>query len=234
MTKGFLVFGLSLLLFSNVRAENYGGTIFEQNSQRKTRLFTLEVVETVAADINEVHSVCKDLNGQVVIEEKTQFKGEDLLKFEIDQKQLQQKGVIELKEGKVFFTKISADGKSTTKDEKVGKTLVLAASFRKYIKSHFSELKEGKTLEFRYGVWDRQETVGFEVFKEKVEKDGEQDVYLLKMKPSSFLIAALVKPIFFKFNHDGSRLLEMNGRVGPKQKDGTSWKDLDAEIVYSY
>ncbi|MFN7728679.1 MAG: hypothetical protein ACK5P7_05955 [Bdellovibrio sp.] len=70
-------------------------------------------------------------------------------------------------------------------------------------------------------------------------KTGEEDVsgqkaLVLRMKPSSFIIAALVKPIIFKYASDGSRLLEMNGRVAPKQKSGDSFKDLDAEVVYFY
>jgi hypothetical protein len=233
MTKrilcGLVIFGL----FSKAQAEDYSGVLFEQNSNQQKKLYTLQVTES-SPEGGDSLSVYKDLEGNVVIEEKTQLKGADLVKFEIDHKQLQQKGVIELKEGKAYFTKVMPDGKSSTKDEKVGKTFVVAASFRKFVKANFEDLKAGKTIDFRYGVWDRQETVGFEVFKEKLEKQGDQEVVVLKMKPSSFLIAALVKPIFFKFNADGSRLLEMNGRVAPKKKDGTSWKDLDAEVLYSY
>lgn len=214
-------------------AENYSGTLYEQNSQLQKKLYTMEVTES-APESGESQSIYKDLEGNTVIEEKTKLNGAELVKFEIDHKQLQQKGIIEIKDGKAYFTKVAADGKSSTKDEKLGKTFVVAASFRKFVKANFEDLKAGKAIEFRYGVWDRQETVGFEVFKEKTEKQGDQEVVVLKMKPSSFLIAALVKPIFFKFNSDGSRLLEMNGRVGPKKKDGSSWKDLDAEVIYKY
>ncbi len=228
-----LVGFMSVGFISAAHAENYTGTIFEQNSRQQTKLYTLEVMES-APETGESQTIYKDIEGSVVIEEKTKLNGADLVKFEIDHKQLQQKGIIEIKDGKAFFTKVTADGKTSTKDEKLGKTFVVAASFRKFVKANFEDLKAGKTIEFRYGVWDRQETVGFEVFKEKTEKVADQEVVVLKMKPSSFLIAALVKPLFFKFNSDGSRLLELNGRVGPKKKDGSSWKDLDAEVVYSY
>jgi hypothetical protein len=103
------------------------------------------------------------------------------------------------------------------------------------VKENFEALKKGDTIAFRFGVWDRQETVGFEIFKTGTEKIGDLEALVLKMKPSSFLISALVKPIFFKFSlAQPVRLLEQNGRVAPKIKSGDSYKDLDAEVVYRY
>lgn len=224
----------SLVLMAQVAlADNYTATLFEQKSEKKTKIYTLEVKDT-NPEAGEFESTYKDPEGNVVVAEKATVKGSELVKFEIEHKQLNQKGMIEIKDGKAFFTKTSADGKSSTKDEKIGKTFVTSSNFRKFVQDNWAAMKEGKTVEFRYGVWDRQETVGFEIFKDGTEKIGEEEALVIKMKPSSFLISALVKPIFFKFNADGSKLLELNGRVAPKKKDGSSWKDLDAEVVYTY
>ena len=76
--------------------------------------------------------------------------------------------------------------------------------------------------------------MGFEIFKIGAEKFDGKDAVILKMKPSCFIIAALVNPIIFEYAADGSHLLAMNGRVPMKKKSGNSWKDLDAEVVYSY
>ncbi len=216
----------------------YKADLFEQNSKREKKLFTLQV-EDVAADAANPGAegtvvTYKDLEGNVVVQENAWAKGADLVKTEIQQKQTGQKGIIEVKDGKVFFTKVDSDGKSSTKEEKMGKTFVVSATFQKYVHANWEAISSGKEVEFRYGVWDRQETVGFEVFKIGEEKIGEQNAIVLKMKPSSFLIAALVKPIIFKFAADGSKLLEMNGRVPPKKQDGKSWKDLDCEVTYQY
>ncbi len=233
--SGFCQSLISTILFTGISlncfAENYSGTIYEQNSQQQKKLFSLQVIDVSPT---ETQSVYKDLEGKVVIEEKTLFKEGQFQKFEIDQKQLQQKAFIELKDGKVLFSKTDSAGETSVKEEKVGKTFVVAATFRAFVKDHIDEIKAGKTVEFRYGVWDRQETIGFQVAQDKVEKKGSEEVIVLKMKPSSFLISALVKPLFFKFSQDGKRLLELNGRVAPKMKNGEKWKDLDAEIVYSY
>jgi hypothetical protein len=51
------------------------------------------------------------------------------------------------------------------------------------------------------------------------------------MKPSSFVIAAIVDPIFFHFDKETKKLILVNGRVVPKQKVDGQWKDLDGLLV---
>jgi hypothetical protein len=212
---------------------NYSGIIFEQGSSRKKQLYTMQVEITPKDGSEAIHTVYKDPAGVVALEEQAALQGSQLVRYEIDQKQINQKGVIEVKDGKILFSK-TVDGKTSTKDEKLPTSLVTTVNFQKYVKDNWEAISTGKTVSFRYGVWDRQETVGFEIFKTGDEKLGETQATVLKMKPSSFLIAALVKPVIFKFVSDGSRLMEMNGRVAPKKKDGSTFKDLDAEVVYSY
>ncbi len=228
----FLVLMGSLLAGSNVLA-NYTGVAFEQGSNKQKELYRFSLESTVVDGKEQVKSVWKDTEGNAVIEQSVILDGSKLVRDELNQKQLNQKGIIEVKEGKIYFTK-EVDGKSSTKEEKLKDTFVVSANFQKFVKDNWDKVATEKGIEFRYGVWDRQETVGFEIFKVAEEKIGEQTAVVLKMKPSSFIIAALVKPIIFKFAADGSRLIEMNGRVAPKKKEGAAFKDLDAEVVYTY
>lgn len=209
------------------------GVVYETNSSRQKVLFTYEKERSEKDGSENVHALYKDPSGQVVWEERSQLRGSQIVKVEIDQKQTGQKGLVEVKDGQIFFTK-TEDGKASTKEEKLASTFVMGANFQKFIRDNWETISQGKTLSFRFGVWDRQETVGFEIFKIGDATIGEQKAVELKMKPSSFLIAALVKPIHFIYAADGSRLLIRRGRVEPKRKDGSSYKDLDAEMVYSY
>ncbi len=85
----------------------------------------------------------------------------------------------------------------------------------------------------RLAVVDRLETVGFEFFKEKdTELDGKKAV-VVKMKPSSFIIAAIVKPLHFYFTTDGATLLQIDGRTTVKKNVNGAYKDLDAITVYT-
>lgn len=235
--KFFNVLGLSVLVSSltSLSAFGYTAVMYDLKSDRKEALFKMEVTEAkVPGSAQEnLRAVFQDMQGNVVIEQNVLVEGSKLIRDEISQKQLGQTGLIEVKDGMVHFSK-TVDGKTTVEKEKLESTLVTAANFQRYIRENWSEIASGKTVSFRYGVWDRQETVGFKFFKVKDDKIGETPVVVVKMKPTSFIIAALVDPLEMKFTADGSKLLEMKGRVAPKRKVGDSFKDLDADVVYSY
>lgn len=213
---------------------DYTAEIFEMGSNRQKKLFELKVtLGPVENGLRNVTATYSDTAGNVAVEEKGVVKGSDIVKVDINQKQTNETATVELKEGKAFFT-LNQDGKSKTESEKVKDTFVMATNMQPFITDHWKDLMAGKTIDMRYGVWFRQETVGFSLFKISEKGEGEQKRVVLKLKPTSFIIAALVDPVEFTLNHDGSRILELKGRVSPKIKKGHSYKDLDAEMVYKY
>jgi hypothetical protein len=225
--------GLSLLLVATVAQADFTAAFFEQGSGKSKKLFTSEQKTESQNGVDKFVTQYKDLDGTLLFEEKGELEGSKIKKVEIAQKQLGQTATVEVKDGKIHFTKTS-EGKTKTSDEKLKDTFVMSPNFQRFVRDNWSDLSSGKTVDFRYGVWDRMETVGFSLFKIGDEEIAGQKAVVLKMKPSSFLIAALVKPILFKFAADGSKLLELNGRVPVKQKSGDSFKDLDAEAVYTH
>lgn len=54
------------------------------------------------------------------------------------------------------------------------------------------------------------------------------------MKPASFVIALLVNPVYFTLDRENNQLLRIVGRMIPKIKVGSTWKDLDAEAIFIY
>lgn len=220
-------------LAQNLLAVSYTADLFEQGSKREKKLFTLDVVLTDEGTQSAYKAIFKDLEGNVVVEQASVLRGAELVRDEIQQKQTGMKGLIELKDGRVYFTK-TVNGKDEAADEKLGKTLVSSANFQRFIATQMEALKKGDTIEMRYAVWSRKETVGFSVKKMAEEGIGESQIIQLKMSPTSFIIRQLVDPVIFKFNNDGSRLLEMNGRVQPFRKEGEKFQDLDAEVLYKY
>jgi hypothetical protein len=229
----FLLLIATFAVLPQLSRANSTGVVYEQDSKRQKELYRYQLEESAADGLDTVKTTFKDLEGQTVFEETAVLKGTEILKDEVEQRQTGQKALVEVKDGKIYFSK-TANGKTTVKDEKLKPPFVMSSTFRRFVASQWPEISKGKTVSIRYGVWDRQETVGFEIFKIGEEKIGDQQAVVLKLKPSSFIIAALVSPVIFKFSSDGSKLLEMNGRVAPKKKVGTDFKDLDAEVVYSY
>ena len=233
MKKG--VFVLGFMLWSNLAYSlPFTSELFELHSDRAKKLFTAESKEEIKEDGRFLAIVdYKDPDGNLVLHETSLTRGNQIIRVEVEQKQLNQTASVEVKDGKIFFTK-TVEGKTKTDSEKKRETFVMSGNFVPFIHEHWADLLAGKTVELRYGVWDRLETVGFELRKtHEEEKDG-QKLVSVKMKPSSFVIAALVNPMEMTFNADGTKLIEMKGRVPPKQKVGDTYKDLDAEVVYKY
>lgn len=225
---------LTVVFVLGLQAQAYKGALYEPGSGKKKLLYNMDVTITPGAgSIAHVAVTYVDTDGKAVVEQKITVDGSKIITDQVTHHQTGQKGLIEVKEGKVFFTK-TADGKTTTKEEKIEDTFVTSGNFQRFVKDNWAEIMKGETISFRYGVWDRQETVGFKIFKDGEVKDGDKTLVRVKLKPSSFIIAAIVNPLIFTFPANGEHILEMVGRVPPKQKSGDKWKDLDAEVVYTY
>jgi len=225
-----------VLMSQNLLARvDYTAEIFEKGSQRSKKLLTLErTLDEKAAGLIEAKAVYSDLTGAPVFEEVSAVNGSSLVKVEITQKQTQQKGLIERVGNEVQFTFTQADGTVKKSKEKFEGSLVVPANFTFWVRDNWSQLVAGETVEMRFGVWDRAETVGFKLFKIAEEVLDGKKVFVFKMKASSFIIAALVDPIIFKYSDKGERIVALEGRVAPKKaKAGGGWADLDAEVIYT-
>lgn len=227
-----IFFFICLFLAQNSFAD-FSGEIFEMNSNKGKKLYSIEN-KTIEKDSQfDSTTTYSDLSGQAVFVEKTLGQDARFSKVEIEQKQINAQATVEIKEGKIYFSK-TENGKTKTSDESLRGDTVISSSLTRYVKSKWADLMASKEVEFRIASWERMETVGFELKKMGTDKVDGQDVVTIRMKASSFIIAALVNPITFRFAADGSRLVSMSGRVAPKQKKGDSWKDLDGDVFYTH
>ena len=226
------------ILGTTVRVQaNSTALIYETGSQRKKLLYEYQLEEAAGAGSEAGTEVLKgsfqDLDGQTVFLETAHVKGLEIQRDEVEQRQINEKAQVEVKDDKIYFSKTS-QGKTSVKVEKLKAPFVMASNFRRFVSSRWEDVQAGTKISIRFGVWARQETVGFDIIKIGEEKMGDQKAVLVQMKASSFFIAALVDPILFKFSSDGTKILEMIGRVAVKQKVGKDFKDMDADVVYSY
>lgn len=229
------VAAISLLSLYNFQAQaDYTAQLYEQNSSRQKKLFDLKSTDDgKTGELELFTTTYTDVSGQPALTEKIQLRGTKVHKIQISQHQTKEEATVEVKDGQVLFT-VTANGKTKTGSEKLKEPLVMSGNFVRYVHSEWSKLMEKGSVEFRYAVWYRLDTVGFKLIKEAEEGEGANKRVRLKMKPTSFIIAALVDPVIFYFSADGSKLLELNGRVAPKIKVGSDYKDLDAEAIYNH
>lgn len=226
-----LILLVSFLIGLSAQAEITKGLVYEQGSQKKNLLYNWQNEVTEDGGITKSKASFFDLAGAPVVIEESEVRDGKLVYYTIEHKQTGKKGRIEVKGDRVHFT-FEEEGKIKTDDEKLASNLVVPHTMGRFVQQNWDKISSGDTLDMRFGVWDRQETVGFSIFKIGETTIDGQKTMTMKMKPTSFVIAALVKPIIFDFSMDTKKLVAMNGRVQPKKKVGSDWKDLDAEVFY--
>lgn len=233
MKLGKSLMVLTLLWGAQVRAD-YSAKIYEPGSKRGRELFVLSVTSSAVGADEKVIATYSDAQTKEVAQIETAIlRGEKFVRLELDQKQLNAKATVEVRDGRAYFTR-TTDGTTKSDDEAIKGDFVISSNFQRYVKSKWAEIMADKTVEFRFGVWDRMETVGFSIRKISAQGEGDQKTVTVKMKASNFIIAALVNPLEFKFSANGDRIVEMNGRVAPRIKKDGKYVDLDAEMVYFY
>ena len=225
----------TLFVLQSARAEKHkimGAKIFDKSAPAEI-LFTMERTDELKANTAQVATSYKDPAGAVVVVEKSFSEKGVFKKYALEQKQIEATGEIEVVGNEIKFS-YTKKGKTQTAVEKLVDNFVVPPTLVPYLQANWDKLIAGKTLDIRFGVVDRRETVGFD-FKVQGEKEvNGKKLTVVKMRPSSFLIAAIVNPLFFYFDPEGPKLIQIEGRVPPKKKVGSAWKDLDALSVYSY
>jgi hypothetical protein len=129
MNFKFVVLIVVGLLFSQARAD-FSGVIYEKDSQKKKELFKIQVEEKSDKENVNVKSTFKDSDGVVAIEQSVTLHGDDIVRDEVEQKQLGQKGLIEVKEDQIFFSK-TVKGETKVKKREKGRYICNLRKFSK-------------------------------------------------------------------------------------------------------
>lgn len=211
-----------------------GGKIYELNSDKKKLLFTLIAdLKTPAKEINIFTSSYLDTEKNEIMTEEASFDHLNLQKYVIQQKQLNEIYEMEISEDKILFS-VTKNGQTEKKTRELPFNLIIGPSFAPFLQLHWEELQEKLKVQAQLAVPEMMDTFGFEFEKLRDESSNGKPVVVVRMKPHNTLVSAVVRPVYFVLNKDGSRILELKGRMLPKIKVGTHWKDLEAEAVFIF
>jgi len=224
-----------VLLVVVAAAEVFGGdltgTVYERESNREKALFHWKRVEKKEGAWLDVTLTYSTPEGAEAVVERVRFEAGRVTAYSIDHKQTGETGRLEAKDGKLTF-EYTRDGKTKTDVEDVPENLVLTSTLTDFLAGQRERLLKGETVSARLGVLDRRETVGFKFFKTSEGLVDGVETVVIKMKPTSFIISAIVDPLYLTFSKEGMRVLEIDGRTMPKRLVNGKWKDLDALTVY--
>lgn len=216
------------------KAETIIANLYDLNDQTK-KIFEMKTVQATENNLVKSEVEYRDLKGSIQIKEKATMQGYQLIAYNIDQKQTNQKAEVNIKDGFVYFF-LEEDGGKTkkTEKEKLKENTIAPITMFNFVKENWTKLSNGEKLDVRLIVWFRMETVGFELFKVGEEVINGQPALHVRLKPSSFLIAALVKPVDIWYAKSNQHILQMKGRVIPKILSDGKYKDFDSYVSYQF
>ena len=204
-------------------------------SEEMSPLFLLKTKSTAIADGKEDQdSVITDHDGKILLKEHAVYAGAKLASQEIEQMQTGESFKLVVANDEASFTayKIKNGERKIefNKKEKIDGPLVTGPVVREFLREHWTELNEGKSLKVRFAVMERGETVGF-TFR-KLPTSTEKDI-VVELHPSNFFIKMMVDPIELTFNSKNKDLIRYKGRTPLKKMIEGKWTPIDSDIAYS-
>ena len=229
-----LILAAPTLAQAEPQAEGGKGYALDTNVDHlpETPLYIFKKSAEVKGEGQELHSSYEDPKGKLLVSEVVETGAKASVRsYKFSQKQIGAEAEITVKDGLAKFS-YTLGGKTKTSEEKVGEDFIIGPTIVSFLQLHWAEISDGKTVKARFAVPDRLESVGFSYFKEKEETILGKKVWVVKMKPSSFVIAAIVDPLRFYMTPDGQHVVIMRGRTQVKKEVDGKFKDLDTLTVY--
>lgn len=216
-------------------AQDYTAIVKEINNPDSPVLFVIDVTRSINGDLKTTKALTKEKDKVVLEEIGVVHKiSNELITYDINQFQTGEIGRLKFPADKVQV-EYQTPGKNPVKKEFSKPSLLTAPpNYEEVIRANFEKLKKEKSIVVDFLVWDRLDTYRFKVsYLGESDLNGEK-THAFKMNIDNFLIAAFVSPIRVWFNQDLSKLRRFSGRVGVKRKVDGKYKDLDADVYYTY
>jgi hypothetical protein len=232
---------------SQVSAPDYfepkvlSGNIYDEAPNLNKLLFTFRRTATRSNATVRVLREYRTKDGALAAREQVVYEAGRLVSCELDELQTGTRATVAVrpvpnrnKEPRLFFEYARTKGdKPKTASEDLPPNLLVTDMLACFITANWEKLMAGTSVPFRLVALERAETVGFKLVKTAESTRSGQPIVRIKMEPTSLIIAALVKPIYFTFEKNGEhRILDYSGRTTPKLARDGKWKDLDALTVY--
>jgi hypothetical protein len=127
------------------------------------------------------------------------------------------------------------DGTSKTSEDDAEENLVVPSTVMTYVRPSFQDLKAGKEVKLKVAVLDRRESFSFVMRKVEsgVTSNGEE-MMKLEMAPVSFIVKALVDPMYFYVKPKTGELYAFEGRSALRRKVGDQYKEMKVRTAYDY
>ena len=219
------------------------GAIYAGSSEPSNLLFTFRRTADRTGSTVRVLREYQATNGAAAARERVTYEQGRLVSFEWESLQTGARGKATLQsepqhslKQKISFQYGRGPGSKTeSKAEGPRKDVLINDMLPSFLVNHWEDLMKGESVKFRFIVLPRLETVGFKLVKDSESTWRGRPVVLIRMEPTSVIIARLVEPVHFTVEKGGSRrILQYVGRTTPMIRRGEKWEDLDAVTVFDW
>jgi hypothetical protein len=209
----------------------YFGRVFplKGNAGKPTYVYERRVEKREAALVST--HITRDPSGAVILADSATHSPDYALQtYALLQNQLGHSGTIRVDKETIRFELFDGAKHRSRVEKRKGAVVVTGPTLVGHVFQQLDALRAGKSLEVRFAILDRLETIGFEL-RAAPAQPGQTRV---RMRPSSFILAAVIDPIDFTFETASGKLVRLEGRVPPKVRAGDRWRDFDARVEYQF
>ncbi|RYZ99216.1 MAG: hypothetical protein EOP11_19750, partial [Proteobacteria bacterium] len=154
-----------------------------------------------------------DPQGKALVEEEVIYEAGKLKQHTYVQHQTEERGTIDVNDGKVYYVFINAKGTKTGSD-KWNDDMLLPDMLGQRIADNWELLNAGENLKVRFLALEVQDNFGFKIFKEGESTFQGKPVVDLAMKATGFFVALAAPSFKFAVEKEAPhRLLKMDGRL---------------------
>jgi hypothetical protein len=218
------------------------GTLYAIGSDRKKALYTFRRTASRSGAAIHVQREFFCTNGTLAAVEKVLYESNQLVSFEMQDFQAQVSGAIHIKPDPenparqdIYISYAHGLDPPLGRARILQPDTVIDDTLYPFMLAHWDNLMHGQAVKFHFVSLNWERTFQFELMKTGESVQDGMPVVQLTMRPTSFFISALVKPIIFTVQRDAPHaILSYIGRTTPRILKGKSWKDLDAETVFNY
>jgi hypothetical protein len=218
------------------------GTIYERGPEPRRVLFKFRRTGSRSGSRVAVLREYTHRDRSLAARERVAYENGRLVSFELEELQSGAKGQALLRpdpagNGKEIIKFAYSPGpgaKTITSTENLRKDVLVNDMLPGFLFGHWDELMKGAAVKFRVIVLQRRETIGFKLVKESDSTWQGRPVVIIRMEPSSAIIAHLLEPVRFTVEQGRRRILQYSGRTTPMIKRGNKWEDLDAASVFDW
>ncbi len=196
---------------------------------------TFHVVSRKEGDAHTSVTTFTGPDGVQVTETSTEKNGR-VQKAVAENLALQKRFELEVRDGKVRYRMTDlVDGSVKTAVDEAEENLVVPSTVMSYVSPRFAELEAGKEVPLKIAVFERLDSYGFVMRKLKMEtaSDG-SPIMVLEMKPTSFLVRALVDPMYFHVKTKTGELTAYEGRSALRRKEAGKFREINVRTAYEY